>query len=451
MNSRKLSALFIKRASFFTMVFLVIACAKTNSSPDFEPDFSFQNNQDLPNTIDFVNKTSGPHTFTQWDFGNGEKTEKLIYNNKHSVFYTEKGDYNVTLTVWNEDDFQKSVSKIVTIDNSLFSADFDAEVDTNNPNFVNLTNTTTGEYDGISWILDNNEYNHPDNQITAYIEFKGIYDITLRVFKGDFERSITKQITIVSDDPDYLNKYNLVWSDEFDSTAVNLNNWTFETGSNGWGNNELQNYTNGNNADVTDDKLMLTARKVNDDKEVGSYTSTRMVTKGKREFKYGRMEIRAKLPSGTGIWPAIWMLGSNINDVGWPACGEIDIMEYVGFQSDVVRATVHTTSGYGGNGSGSNKALPTCEEEFHNYGLIWNEKELLFYVDSTSNVIHRYAPSTKNNDNWPFDQQCFFILNVAVGGTWGGAEGIDNSIFPQSMVIDYVRVYQPVLVVDSKE
>jgi beta-glucanase (GH16 family) len=117
-------------------------------------------------------------------------------------------------------------------------------------------------------------------------------------------------------------------------------------------------------------------------------------------------------------------------------------MEYVGYNPNTIYATVHTPSGYGGNGDGSSKNLTTCEEEFHIYGLIWTEESLSFYTDKPENVTHVYAPSTKTANNWPFNQPAFFILNVAVGGSWGGAQGIDNAIFPQSLEIDYVRVYE---------
>jgi beta-glucanase (GH16 family) len=136
------------------------------------------------------------------------------------------------------------------------------------------------------------------------------------------------------------------------------------------------------------------------------------------------------------------MLGSNFGSAGWPACGEIDIMEYVGYQPNTVHATIHTPSGYGANGNGSSMTLETCEEEFHNYGLIWTESKLVLYVDDPNNIVHTYSPTTKTPENWPFDQPSFFLLNVAVGGNWGGAQGIDNTIFPQSMEIQYVRVYQ---------
>jgi len=272
---------------------------------------------------------------------------------------------------------------------------------------------------------------------------KGSYEIELKLTKGSDVFSEKQNVNISGDDPDYVASFTLSWADEFDGTSVNTSDWTFETGASGWGNNELQNYTNGDNAEVKDGKLILTAKKVNDNQQPGSYTSTRMITKGKKEFTYGKMEVRAKLPSGRGIWPAIWMLGADISSVSWPACGEIDIMEYVGYEPNTVHATVHTTAGSGANGDGSSKTLETAEEEFHIYGLIWTEKEMVFYTDSPDNVTHTYSPSTKTDDNWPFYKPQFFIMNIAVGGNWGGAQGIDNSIFPQTMEIDYVRVYQP--------
>jgi len=332
-----------------------------------------------------------------------------------------------------------------------YEVGFDFAIDSSNPNMVNFSNTSVGDYLYVQWDFGNGESTSKVTDKTAvrsiYYPLKGSYKVTLTVWGPlnilSDSKTLTRIITIENNDPDYQGSgETLVWSDEFNSTNINMSNWTFETGANGWGNNELQNYTNGDNAHIEDGKLVITAKKLDDNKVAGSYTSARMISLGKQEFTYGRMEIRAKLPSGTGIWPAIWMLGANINSVGWPACGEIDIMEYVGYQPDVVHATVHTTVGSGSNGDGSSVTLPTAEEEFHVYGLLWNENELVFYTDSPENVTHTYAPITKTADNWPFNQSQFFILNVAVGGDWGGAQGIDNTIFPQRMEIDYVRIYQ---------
>jgi len=241
---------------------------------------------------------------------------------------------------------------------------------------------------------------------------------------------------------EHYKNFTLVWSDEFDGNTLNTDNWTFSKGDSGWGNNELQNYTSGDNTKIVDGKLVITAKKVDDHNQVGSYTSARISTKGKQDFQYGRIEIRAKLPSGKCIWPAIWMLGSSISSIGWPECGEIDIMEYVCYQPDVVHSTVHTTAGSGGNSDGNSITLSTCEEEFHIYGLSWTKEQLVFYADSIENIIHVYSPVDKNKNNWPFNKPAYLILNIAVGGNWGGNEGVDNKIFPQTMEVDYVRVYK---------
>lgn len=322
-----------------------------------------------------------------------------------------------------------------------FSVAFSANINPETPNYVTLENTTIGDYGSFQWTFRNKTIENKSSTV-AYFPYAGTYPVTLLVSKNNETYTSVQYISIAIDDPGYFSKLELVWSDGFDGTEVDTDNWTFETGSGGWGNNELQDYTAGTNAEVKDGILCITARKVNDNKVAGSYTSARIVTRGKKEFTYGRMEIRAKLPSGTGIWPAIWMLGANIGDVGWPACGEIDIMEYVGYQPDTIHATVHTQIGFGGNGNSHGKVLETAEEEFHVYGLFWTEKELVFYTDTPENVTHRYAPSYKTADNWPFDKPQFFILNIAVGGNWGGAKGIDNPIFPQGMEVDYVKVFQ---------
>ncbi len=331
-----------------------------------------------------------------------------------------------------------------------YVADFEYEINTDNPNTVEFTNTSEGDYLYLQW-----DYGKGDGEgsketdkttvRSVYFPEKGSYDVTLIVWgklnSSSDTKLITKTITIDQDDPDYVEPEGLIWSDEFDGNSVDLSNWTFETGSGGWGNQELQYYTNVENASIENGKLIITAKKVDDNKADGSYTSSRIITKSKQEFTYGKVEVRAKLPSGTGIWPAIWMLGSNINTVGWPACGEIDIMEYVGYDPNIVHSTVHTSDGYAGDGDGSSITLETAEEDFHIYGLIRTESSLTFYVDSPDNIVHVYSPSVKTSSNWPFDKPQFFILNIAVGGGWGGAQGIDNTIFPQTMEVDYVRVY----------
>lgn len=393
------------------------------------------------NNVRFVNASTGEYRILNWDFGNGTTETTTVDTRTFDIYYPAAGDYDVTLTVTGIDGEKKSVTKTISITHTDFAISFTAEVDPNDPNLVNLENTSVGNVDSFTWKYRSREIGN-ENTVAAYFPYAGTYQVELSVEKDGKSYSATQNISISIDDPDYFSKLELKWSDEFDGNSVNKDYWTFETGASGWGNNELQNYTNGSNAKVQDGILTITAEKLNENKVAGSYSSTRMISNGKEEFTYGRMEIRAKLPSGTGIWPAIWMLGSNIGSVSWPACGEIDIMEYVGYQPNTIHATVHTPAGYGSSGSGRSKTLPTAEEEFHVYGLFWTEKEMVFYTDSIANMTYRYAPLVKTDDNWPFNKPQFFILNVAVGGNWGGAQGVDNSIFPQSMEVDYVRVYQ---------
>lgn len=419
---------------------LLVACGKEESDTDFTVDFSFEFIDD--NNLQFVNQSEGVYFSLDWDFGNGETVSNSFKTKTYEMYYPEAGNYNTRLTIVDFNGKSETITKELNIVKDDLVVSFTATPDTSNPNKIKLENTSEGEYSTLKWIFGSKEVENK-NSTVVYFPYKGTYKIELQLIKDSKVLSKKQEITISNDAPDYIASFVLTWADEFNETEINLNDWTFETGANGWGNNELQNYTNGDNAEVKDGILILSAKKANDNTTVGSYTSTRMITKDKNEFTYGKMEIRAKLPSGRGIWPAIWMLGANINDAGWPACGEIDILEYVGYEPNTVHATVHTPSGSGANGDGSSKTLVTVEEEFHVYGLIWTEKEMIFYIDSPENITHKYSPTTKNVDNWPFYQPQFFILNIAVGGNWGGAQGVDNSIFPQTMEIDYVRIYQP--------
>jgi len=422
-------------------LFMVLSCSNGKAELNFSADFSYEFIDD--NQVTFFNDSEGEYYSLLWDFGVGEPILSTDKKATFDIYYPLAGEYDVSMQVNNYSGSQKTTAKTVLIENDDLDVSFSAQIDPARPNYVNLVNTTIGDYDSFRWLYRDKVVDNEKEHV-AYFPFGGNYQIELQVTSGNETVSANQSIAIADDDPDYEGQLKLVWSDEFDGSSVNTEHWIFETGASGWGNNELQNYTAGENAEVKGGNLVITTRKIDDQMQPGSYTSTRIITRGKREFTYGQMEIRAKLPSGTGIWPAIWMLGSNFTSVGWPECGEIDIMEYVGYQPNTIHATVHTPSGYGATGDGSSKTLETCEEEFHVYGLLWTEEELVFYTDSLENVTHVYAPINKTKENWPFDQPHFFILNTAVGGNWGGSQGIDNSIFPQTMEIDYVRVYQEV-------
>lgn len=239
-------------------------------------------------------------------------------------------------------------------------------------------------------------------------------------------------------------QYIQVWQDEFDTNgAPDPQKWSYATGGDGFGNEELQYYTKNRpeNAKVENGRLIITAQK--ESYQGNDYTSAKLQTMGKGDWKYGRFEIRAKLPAGRGIWPAIWMLPTQSNYGNWPSSGEIDIMELVGYDPDKVHFTIHTEA-YNhkiGTQIGANTIIANSNQDFHTYALEWSEDSLKFFVD---NQIHFTVKRNAGDDykKWPFDKPFYLILNVAVGGTWGGANGIDNSIFPQTMEVDYVRVYK---------
>ncbi len=234
------------------------------------------------------------------------------------------------------------------------------------------------------------------------------------------------------------NERKLVWSDEFDHPVLNETNWNFQMGDGcpklcGWGNNERQIYTKENHH-IEGGNLIIEARL-----EDGVYSSTRITTEDKVEYKYGYFEVRAKLPVGHGIWPAFWMLGSNISEVGWPMCGEIDILEYVGREPHEVFTSLHTQDSHGETINTKKTKFPSIEEGFHIYAANWGEDKIEFFVDGKK--VYTFAPKKRTTEVWPFNQPFYLILNVAIGGNFGGPE-VDDSIFPQQFIIDYVRIYQ---------
>ena len=236
--------------------------------------------------------------------------------------------------------------------------------------------------------------------------------------------------------------YQMVWSDEFDYTGLpDSTKWNYDVGGNGWGNHELEYYTSKRteNARVENGNLIIEARK--ESWQGMNYTSARLLTKGKMSWQYGKIETRAKLPRGRGTWPAIWMLGDT-NPLKWPDDGEVDIMEHVGFDQGIVHGSVHCKK-YNwviGNGKTATTQVMDCSDSFHVYTVEWNNSTINISVDSTSYMT--FSNEHSGYDAWPFDNKLFLILNIAVGGDWGGQKGVDDSIWPQQMVIDYVKVYQ---------
>lgn len=328
-------------------------------------------------------------------------------------------DLNQNITAWQlKSDEEKAVNVTSKIEVEI--------VDTkNNEDFNELLTDENRIYKVTYFVIDPTEKRHEQSCL-----------ITVGRVETDYNRD---DIT-----------YDLVWADEFDGTSLNTDNWKYEigTGSGGWGNSELQYYTNKEeNVSVNNGTLKINA--INENFNGSSYTSGRLITQGKQSFKYGKFEVSAKVPSARGSWSAFWLLAENNS---WPATGEIDIMEHVGNVPGEFHANNHTSRNNGGslNGTGGKIDIDNFETSFVTYGVEWLPDRMDYYVivDGIETVYHSYIPSDLNNggaptyDIWPFYEEFFLILNVAVGGNWGGAGGVTSSDFPCTMEVDYVRVYQ---------
>jgi hypothetical protein len=292
-----------------------------------------------------------------------------------------------------------------------------------------------------------------DGKATHTYEASGSYTIRVQAHvttDAFISESSTISVTLKEDEgitiptegyttPEAYDGMALVWQDEFSGTSLNAENWTFETGTgtNGWGNNELQYYRQDNTM-LQDGYLVISAKK--ELFQGRDYTSSRIITKDKKSFKYGRVDIRAVLPEGQGIWPALWMLGSNISTVQWPACGEIDIMEMIGGsgREKTVHGTLHWDDG-GRVSSGKDYSLATgtFADKFHVFSIVWNETSITWYMDDIQYSVIDTTPATLSE----FQNSFFFIFNVAVGGDWPGAPN-SSTEFPQHMIVDYIRVFQ---------
>jgi beta-glucanase (GH16 family) len=243
--------------------------------------------------------------------------------------------------------------------------------------------------------------------------------------------------------------WSLVWSDEFNGpsgAAVDATKWTPEVGGWGWGNNELEYYTTRtDNAYQSGGSLVIKAIKehyTGSDNVTREYTSARLITKNKFAPQYGRFEARIKLPYGQGIWPAFWLLGSNIDTVNWPTCGEVDIMENLGKEPSMIHGTIHGPGYSGGGGPTASYTLANNQhfsDSFHTFAVEWEPSVVRWYCDGI--LYKTRTPADVPGKTWAFDHQFFIILNLAVGGDWPGSPD-GTTVFPQTMLVDYVRVYQ---------
>jgi len=265
-----------------------------------------------------------------------------------------------------------------------------------------------------------------------------------------FAQAQAKTAPAVSSSPSADSRWRLVWNDEFNGgngSAPDKSKWVVETGGNGWGNNELEYYTNRvNNVQMRDGALVITAKSEGYSDPEGvfrKYTSARIKTLGKFSQKYGRFEARIQIPRGQGIWPAFWLLGDDIGTRGWPGCGEIDIMENVGKEPDIVHGTIHGPGYSGDKGPTSQFQLEDGKafaDNYHLYAVEWEPQVIRFYVDDKLYAT-RTPADLPAGAKWVYDHPFFVILNVAVGGNWPGDPDVHTKL-PQSMLVDYVRVYE---------
>jgi beta-glucanase (GH16 family) len=336
----------------------------------------------------------------------------------------------------NDSDVSYAPQQSVTLSQTSFNVDTAAQV-------LNVTVKTDHEfaaYSTESWLkVTPSNSNKLDTALTISVAANRdtIQRVgTVTVWAGGTRSNITvTQAKAVKPNIKGPDGYSLVWNDEFDGKSLS-SDWTFEVQPAGWVNNEKQAYVNdGKVTEVSNGTL-----KINLIKDGSNINSARIYAKKSTGWKYGYVEARIKLPKGKGTWPAFWMMPVNFKQ--WPADGEIDIMEAVGYNPNVVYSTIHCTK-YNNGGTAiesANKAVDTGQSDFHLYGLKWTKDYMTFYVDNQ-------AILTYNNDGtgvnaWPFDNPFYIILNLAWGGSWGGSQGVDESALPASMEVDYVRVFQ---------
>ena len=295
-----------------------------------------------------------------------------------------------------------------------------------NVSFVaSATNATSYEFD----FGDGSIHAVTENGNTTYKYFgSGTYTVLVTASNSS-GAIVSKSISVTVDV-----ELSLVWSDEFNTDGLpDPAKWGYDLGAGGWGNAEAEYYTNRKeNASVSNGTLKITAQKENF--SGSAYTSARILTKDKFAFTFGKVEARAKLPSGVGTWPAIWMLGNNIGTIGWPACGEIDIMEHVGRQQNKIYGTLHYTGHSGGNANGSTRDISNASTEFHIYTLEWTSNSIKISVDNQ--VYH----TVFNSSELPFNRDFFIIMNLAMGGNFAGP--IDPAFTSATLEVDYIRVYR---------
>ncbi|MCC5919565.1 MAG: glycoside hydrolase family 16 protein [Cyclobacteriaceae bacterium] len=361
----------------------------------------------------------------------------------------------LTLTLWSCDEDDNNEVQPAPPNNLLLQVEMTNEAEgeveiTFNANLSNFFRLFTGDSDEFQEFQSGQTVAHTYNQ-SGEFTIRVQAHTTSEVFIAE-ERELTIDLRDIDpnagfESPESYEGYKLVWRDEFDGNTLS-NDWVHDIGTgasiglNGWGNNELQYYRQ-ENTKIEDGFLIIEARREGFGGR--NFTSSRIKTEGQQSFAFGRIDIRARMPYGQGIWPALWMLGDSHSDIGWPACGEIDIMEMIGGEENRVHGTLHwlqpSSSGGFHAEFGHSKRLSTgtLADQFHVFSLVWDESTITFMLDDQAYGSIDLRPSHMA----AFKEKFFFIFNVAVGGNWPGSPD-STSTYPQQMVVDYVRVFQKV-------
>lgn len=323
----------------------------------------------------------------------------------------------------------------------MLPVSFLVQVEKDNPNFITFVASGEETDATYEWTFSHLDIKKTGRRVTVYFENSGTYDVTLMQTAGGLKGNCSQKITVATSSYYARQGEQLWWHDEFEGSRLDNTSWNYDTGVGKWGNNEWQNYTSkADNSFLRDGKLVIKAVKTGEGQQIGDYTSARLTTKGKRELNRGRVEVRAKMPSGVGLWAAIWLFGVKAQ----PYYSELDLLEYVGCDQNIIYGAVHTTETLESAEKVSGQyVVNDVETAFHTYGLLWSDEKIEYYLDSPENVYLTFAPADKSHVRvWPFDSDLYLILNLAVGGDWGGMRGVDDSIFPQEMEVDYVRIFK---------
>lgn len=308
-------------------------------------------------------------------------------------------------------------------------------------NFINFQCIASSDlYDDIIWEFPSGKLVSGYSSVTAYFPYKGEYVVKVKVTKGMSSSEYTKTVFIRRDDPYVVKGEKLVWHDEFDDSILDPALWNTRVThfqDNKWSDPDARQHIN-----ITDGILKIFTNKDGEPQKVGNYTSINLNTQKTKEFTYGRIEFRAKLPTNKNIRPTLSMLGNDIDEQGWPACGEANITNRITIAPKAIYSAVHTFSNYEYTQHVDSVGINTYDTDFHVYGIYWSPDKIEFYVDAPSNVYYKYEPMERNNKTWPFSKPFFLSLGLVMGGDRIGRQGVDNSSLSRDLYIDYIRVYQ---------